>query len=336
MKFARELIVPAGICVATFVVALTLATRAGISGNQILFDYFEIAAFTTLLAFLFCCLLPSLRPRELRQHSPMAAGISLLRDRGLLLLVPLFIFPVFMTGFTVSKTAFPHFVGFQWDGFWTVADAILLGGQDPWRLTHAWIGRQGTLFLSQCYTFLWGVILAIVPPLLLLGGQPGQGIRFYHAQMLMWFLGGVAGATLFSSVGPIFADLVDPVLGERFEPLRSSLALLLPEHHLMLQTQEYLRNSYGVPTAVRGAGISAMPSMHLGVVAMFVIVARGTIWFVPAVIFWMLIWVGSVHFGFHYAIDGIAGAVIAWFSWAWAAPRQRAPEPLPVKALALT
>jgi hypothetical protein len=322
MTFARELIAPAAICAATFAVALAMTIAAGLTGTEILFAYFDIAGFTTLLAFLIWCLLPFCRPPEFRNRGPISAGAALLKRRGMLLFLPLFLFPIFMTGFTLSKSAFPAFLGFQWDGFWTAADAWLFGGQDPWRLTHAWFGLNVTLFLGQCYTFIWGLIIALVPPFLLFARSPDLGVRFYTAQMWMWFLGGVVGATLFSSAGPIFADLVDPALAERFAPLKTSLAALLPEGHALLRSQEYLRNHYGLGEAIKGAGISAMPSMHLGVCAMFVIVARGTIWLIPATIFWLLIWVGSVHFGYHYALDGIVGALSAWLGWVLAAPRR--------------
>jgi hypothetical protein len=323
MNFSRELIVPASICAVTFSVALALVVTVGMTGRNILFDYFAIAGFATLLPFLIWCLLPFIRPVEFRRHSPIAAGMALLRQRALLFILPLFISPVFMTGFTLSKSAFPYLVGFQWDGFWTVSDTALFGGHDAWQLTHHWIGPDGTLLLGQCYTIVWGLIAAFVPPFLLMSSKPEVGLRFYTARMLLWFLGGVVGATLFSSVGPIFADLVDPALGMRFEPLRASLATLLPEGHVILQSQDYLRGAFGIPEAIRAGGISAMPSMHLGVAAMFAIVSWRTVWFFPMAVFWVMIWIASVHFGYHYALDGIFGALIAWICWKMAAPKRR-------------
>ncbi len=68
-------------------------------------------------------------------------------------------------------------------------------------------------------------------------------------------------------------------------------------------------------------GISAMPSMHVGTSVLFALLgfASGHRW-----IGWLLsgfaflIFVGSVHLAWHYAIDGYAGALVAVFGW-WAA-----------------
>ena len=330
MKFARDLILPAALCAVTFAIALAMAIGAGIRGTAILKDYSTIAWLATQLSFLLWVGIPWLRSPDRRRLSPLDAALAMVKERWLLALLPLAIFPIFMTGFTVAKVSFPHFSGFHWDGFWTWADEIVFGG-DPWRITHALLGPGGSHYLSRAYTVLWGVAVALVLPLHCFSAEPRNAIRLYTAMMGTWFLAGVAGATLFSSVGPIFADLVDPALGERFAPLRASLATLLPPNDAVLMTQEYLRKAHEIPIAIRGGGVSAMPSMHLGVAMMFVIAGWNTIWRIPALAFWVVIWVGSIHFGYHYAWDGIIGSAIAWACWKATAPianrAPAAPEP---------
>ena len=58
-----------------------------------------------------------------------------------------------------------------------------------------------------------------------------------------------------------------------------------------------------------------MPSMHLGAVSIYVLAASKTRWLIPAILFWLIIFVASAYFGYHYWVDGLVAAAVAVGGW---------------------
>jgi membrane-associated phospholipid phosphatase len=77
----------------------------------------------------------------------------------------------------------------------------------------------------------------------------------------------------------------------------------------------YLEEGVRSGTAYWGGGVSAMPSMHIAAAILYLLAARRTFWFIPACLFAVIIFVGSIHSGYHYAVDGIVAAAIACACW---------------------
>jgi membrane-associated phospholipid phosphatase len=78
-----------------------------------------------------------------------------------------------------------------------------------------------------------------------------------------------------------------------------------------------LLNRYIQGNFVPGFGISAMPSVHVAMATLFAIggfvVHRWLGWVMAA--YAVLIWIGSVYLGWHYATDGIVGATMTIGLW---------------------
>jgi membrane-associated phospholipid phosphatase len=88
---------------------------------------------------------------------------------------------------------------------------------------------------------------------------------------------------------------------------------------MAIEAQQMLWEGYVNPEA-SPVGISAFPSLHIAISVTCACLgfAFSRVIGVVLTVFAAGIFVGSVHLGWHYAVDGYAGAVVAWACWAFA------------------
>ena len=173
------------------------------------------------------------------------------------------------------------------------------------------LGPAWTFF----YAVIWGFALVFSGAFVATFASRRFTGTFFTALMLSWFIGGIVMAYAISAAGPVFAHLADPELAGRFLPLRRELVRTLGEDDLVMLSQRYLAAAINVKIALKGGGISAMPSMHIATATILVIAAWKTRWLPLAGLFWMMTFFGSVYLGYHYAIDAPIAAVIAALCW---------------------
>lgn len=110
------------------------------------------------------------------------------------------------------------------------------------------------------------------------------------------------------SAGPVFYAQLG--LGDQFAAM--------PVQPWVASARDYLWADYLAGGGKPGGGISAMPSVHVAMVLWVALVVRA---YFPrlqslAWIYFAAILVGSVHLGWHYAVDGIVSIAIALIAWA--------------------
>ncbi len=224
---------------------------------------------------------------------------------------------------TFLKSLIPTINSFHWDTKLSDLDKIIHFGYIPWEITHAMFSSSwASLIINIAYNawffVMWGVLLffLVYKKKLVLRQQ------FLLTFALSWMVMGVFLATLLSSAGPCFMDLITG--DTRYIPLMDKLNL--QNQYLTsidfgrlwaLSTQEYLWNEYVASNNSIGSGISAMPSMH---VSISILMALSTYRISKKVgyifyLFTIIIQIGSVHLGWHYAIDGYTSIVLTIILW---------------------
>lgn len=172
-------------------------------------------------------------------------------------------------------------------------------GRDPWLFFQ---GIDLT-FHAWAYSFFWAV--AIAATLLWLFSRRASKARStallnYFA---LWSIFGPIGQYFGSAAGPIFYQRIG--LGDRFAELAGSIPPVTNT------VSGYLWDMHVNQVAAVGAGISAMPSLHIAT-AMWIYLSfrahRSTL--APlAAIFAFYMFALSVALGWHYAVDGVIGAL---------------------------
>jgi hypothetical protein len=297
---------------------------AHISYSHLLPAYIATGAAVTLLSLLVWTFVWVLRAALQRADKPLVLLFVNVRQRLPVLILPAVVLPTFLAAFTATKSAIPFVVGYTWDAFWAHIDVFIFG-DDAWRIATEVLGARSLLILQWFYVVAWGMALAFISAFVALHASRRFVGTYFTAMFSTWLFGGVAIAYLMSAAGPVFAAQFDPSLSGRFAPLHLFLSQNLADKSPIRITQAYLLSAVDSHSAEKGGGISAFPSMHLGAAAIYVFAARRTIWFIPALLFWIVIFVCSAYFGYHYWIDGIAGAVVAAVCWIAAGRIYRAP-----------
>lgn len=177
-------------------------------------------------------------------------------------------------------------------------------GQDAWHFFAAW----NLQVVSWVYSPLWFFSVLLTFYWLLLKPPSRAKSAAIVSYFLTWSVFGTLGQALLSSGGPIFFARLG--FGPRFQEIRT------PE--LENRIADYLWSSYTHHSLVPGAGISAMPSLHVASMTWIVLAFAGfrSRWTIPSVIATVFIYAASVALGWHYLSDGLVGAAGAALCYA--------------------
>ena len=253
---------------------------------------------------------PFKNPSEAINFSLMLAAIS-------------FILSVYSS----TKDAIPYLVPYYLDPFLVSLEETLHFGYQPWEITHSIfttsfatgvINLLYNLWFFFCWIFLIYFCMAVHKAQI-----RQQAIISF---IFCWLLIGGVCATLLSSVGPCYYSYLydnPPLFDPLMELLTSQNNELLEKDGFLgvwaLKTQHELWNSYLSDDSIFGSGISAMPSMHVSMATLMAL-SLSALNKKLGVLGWLYVFViliGSVHLGWHYALDGylsIPLTVAIWYA----------------------
>ena len=219
-----------------------------------------------------------------------------------------------LTMFVNLKQFVPAINPQLYDAVLTQIDMALHFGVDPAiALTRVAANAGWQPFLDLAYLTFFPVQV-LVPLLFLLHARlrPQRG-RFFFAYCLLWMVGSVVYA-LWPSVGPIYHQPAEFTTVAEAPHTQKIQATLIQDYVRLRADPAYYRVKLS-------HGVAALPSLPVAMIALFALATARVravsmaLWGLTFITF-----IGSLALGWHYAVDGYAGVVLALAVWVGARP----------------
>ncbi|MFT6100519.1 MAG: hypothetical protein ACJAYF_003077 [Arenicella sp.] len=247
---------------------------------------------------------------------------------------------VFLSAMTSFKSLIPEINPFNWDPELANFDRILHGGFVPWEIIQPVFGLPFISHAIDIIYRLWFIVMMVaIVWFIFVSKDERLRKQFMITYVMAWAINGTILALFFSSVGPAFFSNIYPEVNNPYQGLMTYLNTANNSYPLMaIDAQKMLWQLYESEKLGTAGGISSMPSMHVSIAFLIFLVSLRTQFITAKLLggtFLLLILIGSVHLGWHYAIDGYLSIISTAFIWrfnAYLVPTSNHQYDLPNKA----
>lgn len=224
----------------------------------------------------------------------------------------------FASTFSSIKQAIPQIRNFSWDQKLMKIDYFLHFGNHPWELISPLLETELVIQILDIIYILWFIILFFICIWMAWSKRRILRLQFFICTAFIWMALGSLLGTVFASAGPCYYS---KVVVQGFNPYQSLMDNLykindkVPLHAIRIQQgawDAYVNNEW-LPLG----GISAMPSIHVAMAAVFALLGMNVNRFlgIALTIYAIIIFIGSVVLGWHYAVDGYVSSILVVLLW---------------------